>query len=121
MIFNWHCRLRDSQCVRITPADPMGCGASVANLLGRKMLIEKVSAGMEANREKRFAKNKSRGTVNYPAQAKRLERGTRQLDRITQKRPSATPIPPPWILFFHARQNEQDTGLGEEALQLLSV
>jgi membrane protein DedA with SNARE-associated domain len=28
-----HRRLRDSRCVRITPADPMGCGASVANPL----------------------------------------------------------------------------------------
>jgi membrane protein DedA with SNARE-associated domain len=26
-----HRRLRDSRCVRITPADPMGCGAPVAN------------------------------------------------------------------------------------------
>jgi membrane protein DedA with SNARE-associated domain len=26
-----HCQLRDSRCVRITPADAMGCGGSVAN------------------------------------------------------------------------------------------
>jgi hypothetical protein len=41
------------------------------------MLIEKVSAGMEANGERRFAKNKSNGRVNYPAKQKRLGRGTR--------------------------------------------
>jgi membrane protein DedA with SNARE-associated domain len=32
-LVRWHCRLRDSRCVRITPVDPMGCGASVVQSL----------------------------------------------------------------------------------------
>jgi membrane protein DedA with SNARE-associated domain len=31
-LVRWQRRLRDSRCVRITPADPMGCGASVEGL-----------------------------------------------------------------------------------------
>jgi hypothetical protein len=39
-LVRWHRRLRDSRCVRITPADPRECGVSV--IVNPRKIVEGV-------------------------------------------------------------------------------